>query len=145
MADLPLCPNNVRALEGGQMIEETATSPDKSNRLGEYLNSVRRGKGLSLRDVEVSSNKEVSNAYLSQLENGKIEKPSPHFLHSLSMALEISYEDLMERAGYLSKKNEREVGAKHGNAATFAVENLTLEEEAALLKHLAYLRWQNSQ
>lgn len=126
------------------MVEETATPPEKSNRLGEYLSSVRRGKGMSLRDVERATNKEVSNAYLSQLENGNIDKPSPHFLHSLALALEVPYETLMERAGYLKAKGQRESGTKHGNAATFAIENLTVDEEAALLKHLAYLRWQNT-
>jgi HTH-type transcriptional regulator, competence development regulator len=116
----------------------------KSNRLGEYLNSVRRGLDLSLRDVEESTKKEVSNAYLSQLENGKIEKPSPHILHSLSIALNVQYEDLMERAGYLKPSSERASDSKHGRAATFAIENLTVEEEEALLKHLAYIRWQTS-
>ncbi|MBL0924262.1 MAG: helix-turn-helix transcriptional regulator [Sphingomonadaceae bacterium] len=117
----------------------------KSNRLGEYLNSVRRGLDLSLRDVEEITNKEVSNAYLSQLENGKIEKPSPHILHSLSLALKVGYEDLMERAGYIKPNGERSSESKHGKAATFAIENLTVEEEEALLKHLAYIRWQTSQ
>ena len=39
---------------------------------------------MKLRDVEKASDKEISNAYLSQLETGKIEKPSPHVLHALA-------------------------------------------------------------
>jgi transcriptional regulator with XRE-family HTH domain len=127
------------------MSNEIAKPASKPNRLGDYLNSVRRGLDLSLREVEEKTKKDVSNAYLSQLENGKIEKPSPHILHSLSIALNISYEDLMERAGYIKPATERAAGAKHGNAATFAIDNLTVEEEAELLKHLAFLRWQRSQ
>ncbi len=44
--------------------------------LGEYLGSIRTDRKLTLRAVEEATNKEVSNAYLSQIENGKIQKPS---------------------------------------------------------------------
>jgi transcriptional regulator with XRE-family HTH domain len=119
----------------------TKPAPDPTN-LGKFINSVRRGLDLSLRDVEEATNKEVSNAYLSQLENGKIAKPSPHVLFSLSEALRVPYEDLMERAGYIAPSSKREDGEKHGRAATFAIDNLTREEEEALLEHLAFFRWQ---
>jgi len=39
---------------------------------------------MSLRQVEEATEKEVSNAYLSQLETGKIVKPSPNILHALA-------------------------------------------------------------
>jgi len=120
--------------------EPTKQAPDQSN-LGSYINSARRGLGLSLRDVEEATAKEVSNAYLSQLENGKIAKPSPHILYSLSVALHVPYETLMERAGYIVPSTTGEF-KKHGRAATFAIDNLTHEEESALLEHLAYMRWQ---
>ena len=120
--------------------EVTKPAPDQTN-LGSYINSVRRGLGLSLREVEVATDNEVSNAYLSQLENGKIVKPSPHILFSLSRALGVSYEGLMERAGYIAPSSKRSDNVKHGRAATFAIDNLTKEEEAELLEHLGYLRW----
>lgn len=116
------------------------TAPNASS-LGSYIKSVRRGLDLSLRDVEEATNKEVSNAYLSQLENGKIAKPSPHVLYSLSQALHVRYEALMERAGYIAPASAKKTGEKHGKAATFAIDDLTREEENALLEHLAYLRW----
>ena len=116
-----------------------------NNRLGDYLRAVRRGLSLSLRDVEAATGGEVSNAYLSQLETGKIQKPSPHILFSLSIALSLHYEDLMERAGYIAPNTERDDDAKHGRAATFSIENLTAEEEIALLDHLAYIRWKRDQ
>jgi transcriptional regulator with XRE-family HTH domain len=40
---------------------------------------------------------------LSRLESGKIAKPSPPFLHKLASAHHISYEALMEKAGYVGK------------------------------------------
>ena len=68
---------------------------------GAYLKSLRTGLKMSLREVEEATGKEISNAYLSQLENGKISKPSPSILHSLAGVYSVPYEKLMERAGYL--------------------------------------------
>src|SRR5258706_1166087 len=82
--------------------------------LGIYLNKARADKKMSLRDVEEASGKEVSNAYLSQLESGKITKPSPHVLHALSNALSVPYEILMERAGYIVPTASHSKGTKHG-------------------------------
>ena len=46
----------------------------------------------------------------------------------------------MERAGYIVPTTQRTADTKHGRAATFAVDNLTADEESALLDYLAYLR-----
>jgi transcriptional regulator with XRE-family HTH domain len=119
---------------------DTPTPPGEH--LGIYLRGARLKKEMSLRAVEDATEGEVSNAYLSQLENGKISKPSPHVLYSLSNALDVSYETLMERAGYIVKAGERAEESKHGKAATFSIDNLTPEEEKALLEHLNFLRWQ---
>lgn len=109
--------------------------------LGSYLRKLRQDVGMTLREVEEATNKEVSNGYLSQLEGGKISKPSPHVLHTLSTVLNADYETLMQRAGYiLPSATQRPEGAKHGRAATFAIDNLTSEEEAELLDYLTYLR-----
>lgn len=108
--------------------------------LGAYLKSRRSGLGFSLREVEGLTGKEISNAYLSQLENGKIEKPSPHVLYTLSSVYELSYEELMRRAGYIVGTSQHGVETKHGKAATNAIENLSSEEEAALLEYLEFIR-----
>jgi len=123
-------------------MKDSAANSDRIDALGPYLQSLRKGKHLSLRDVEEATGREVSNAYLSQLENGKISRPSPNILHSLSEVYGIAYEKLMERAGYIypttsTKKNPSQ---KHGRAATFSVDNLTVDEESELLKYLAYIR-----
>ena len=112
------------------------------NELGSMLSDLRRAKGLSLRAVEQATGKMVSNAYLSQLENGKIKKPSPNVLHSLAEVYVVPYESLMEKAGYL-------LPAKHGGGrrrrlAAFAINDLTAEEEEELLKYLAFLRTRGS-
>lgn len=70
----------------------------ETTELGAYLAKVRKNLGLSLRTVE--SDTDVSNAYLSQLETGKIKTPSPVVLHSLAIRYNVPYERLMALAGY---------------------------------------------
>tara|TARA_Y100001978_G_C23676533_1_gene426726 strand:- start:1266 stop:1655 length:390 start_codon:yes stop_codon:yes gene_type:complete len=115
---------------------------DKPRRVifGEFLKGLRTAKRYTLRQVEELTNKEVSNAYLSQLENGKITKPSPQILHHLAIVLEIPYERLMEEAGYLHQSSERQEGEHHGRVATLAIDDLDDEEEQMLLDYLKYLR-----
>lgn len=114
-------------------------APAPSN-LGPFIKKARQDVQMSLRDVEEATGKEVSNAYLSQLESGKITKPSPHILYALSTALGVAYESLMERAGYIVPATTRADGEKHGRAATFSIDNLTAEEESELLDYLTYIR-----
>ena len=106
--------------------------------LGAHLMRLRKTTGLTLRQVEEATKKEVSNAYLSQLENDKIVKPSPNILHALSLVYSTSYEDLMRRAGYMS--SDAEASGQRGKAATFAIKNITPEEERALLDYLSFIR-----
>ena len=55
---------------------------------------------MTIRQLELYSG--VSNSYLSQLENGKRGIPSPIIIKKLHKPLGISYEELMEKAGYLN-------------------------------------------
>jgi len=110
--------------------------------LGALLADLRRAQGLSLRQVERATGKAVSNAYLSQLENGKIGKPSPNVLQSLAEVYGVPYDTLMERAGYLlSSPGAGEERRRRLKA--FAIDDLTAEEEEELLKYLAFLRSRN--
>lgn len=108
--------------------------------LGQYLASIRTDRGMTLRQVEQLTEKEVSNAYLSQIENDKIKQPSPNVLYALSEIYKIDYENLMEMAGHIRPTNNRRESEKHGCIATFAEHNLTPEEEASLMDYLQYLR-----
>lgn len=107
--------------------------------LGAHLARLRAAADLTLRQVEEATEKEVSNAYLSQLENDKIAKPSPNILHALAQIYDTSYEDLMTRAGYLSA-DENTFGRRQAKLATHAVQGLTADEEATLLDYLAFIR-----
>lgn len=110
------------------------------NALGAFIRKARQDVSMSLREVEEATSNEVSNGYLSQLESGKIAKPSPHVLYALSSALRVNYESLMQRAGYILPNVPRAEGTKHGRAATFAIDNLTVDEESQLLEYLTFLR-----
>jgi transcriptional regulator with XRE-family HTH domain len=110
----------------------------RPNELGALLADLRTAKGLSLREVEEATDNAVSNAYLSQLENGKIKKPSPNVLHSLAQVYAVPYEALMEKAGYLLPSKNG--GGRRKRLAAFAIDDLTAEEEEELLKYLAFIR-----
>lgn len=105
--------------------------------LGTYLRSLRDAKGLSLRVVEEKTG--VSNAFLSQLESGKVKQPSPIILYKLAQLFEVPYETLMERAGYPVPKP-----APNNPTASTEVfgrlGSITEEEEQALLDYLAFIR-----
>jgi transcriptional regulator with XRE-family HTH domain len=126
--------------KGASMPDDEAMETPHAINLGQFIRKARQDAQLSLRDVEEATGKEVSNAYLSQLETGKITKPSPHILYALSTALGVAYESLMERAGYIVPVANRAEGIKHGRAATFSIDNLTAGEENELLDYLNYIR-----
>ncbi len=104
--------------------------------LSNFLRTARERKGLTLRAVEQAT--EVSNAYLSQLESGKIKQPSPIVLYKLSQLYGVSYADAMRFAGYpLSDKDIREERAARMSGP---FTDLTEEEEAELTEYLAFIR-----
>jgi len=108
--------------------------------LGGLLSDLRTAKGLSLREVEEATGRAVSNAYLSQLEKGKIRQPSPSILHQLAAVYGVPYEALMEKAGYLLPSTAGAGAGRRKRLAAFAIDDLTAEEEEELLKYLAFIR-----
>src|SRR5271157_1607771 len=108
--------------------------------LGQYLASIRGDRRMTLRQVEEATNKEVSNAYLSQIENDKIQQPSPNVLHALADIYVIDYSQLMEMAGYITHSKTRSHGQRHGRVATFANHTLTPSEESELMEYLKFIR-----
>lgn len=113
---------------------------NKKASLGQYLSSLRTMKGLTLREVEEATNNDISNAYLSQLENGRIMKPSPNILYSLAKIYGVRYDELMDKAGYIIASSKGDKTSKGSRVAAFANETLTSEEQDELLDYLAYLR-----
>jgi len=104
--------------------------------LGSFLREARNNAKLSQRDVEREAG--VSNAYLSQLESGKVQEPSPRILHKLSEVYDVTYADLLLAAGYPLP----ETGRKRRTAlrATSRFGPITPDEETALKDYLDFLR-----
>lgn len=112
--------------------------PQASNALAQFLRTARERGGFSLRSVEEATG--VSNAYLSQLEHGRIRQPSPVVLHKLSELYGVSYTEAMRLVGYpvpRSTRMERE-GQTTRPFARFG--DMTVEEERALAEYLEFLR-----
>jgi transcriptional regulator with XRE-family HTH domain len=105
--------------------------------LGDTLRELREIKGLTLREVE--SVTEISNAYLSQLENDKIGKPSANTLYKLSNIYNVELNTLLAAAGII----EKQAAPPHKllNSIALSTETpLTKEEEDELLDYLNYIR-----
>jgi transcriptional regulator with XRE-family HTH domain len=68
--------------------------------LNSVLRDARTRAGLSLRDVERRVG--ISNGYLSLIESGQAQRPSPRYLHSLADVYGVSYTLLMELAGHVA-------------------------------------------
>jgi transcriptional regulator with XRE-family HTH domain len=70
---------------------------------GMYIKKIRESKGLTLNQTALYSG--ISAAQLSRIENGKRGVPKPPTIKALSEALKVSYEVLMEKAGYIEDIN----------------------------------------
>jgi len=107
--------------------------------LGELLKRKREEKGVTLREVEKRT--EISNAYLSQLENQKIVKPSPTILKKLAEVYETSYPRLMKVSGYpIETESTKMVYFRTSRG----LEDLTKGEERELVDYLKFLRQRRS-
>jgi HTH-type transcriptional regulator, competence development regulator len=104
-------------------------------RIGDYLRELRIVKDMSLREVEKATKNTVSNAYLSQLESGKISNPSPHILKSLAEAYNVVYDELMAAAGYIHSTNKKKSGV-----AFFNENDISENEKEQLLAYLKFIR-----
>ncbi len=77
---------------------------------GSYLHSLRKQKGLTLKQVEKTA--QVSNAYISQIERGLRNPPHPEILNRLAKVYEVPARELMEAAGYLGEDAKMEAKRK---------------------------------
>src|SRR5690349_1195257 len=107
--------------------------------LGQILKFGREGKGLTLRDVEDTIG--VSNAYLSQLENDKIKKPSANVLYKLATLYGMTIEGLLQAAGMVEKPISPKVKIP---TALLGMVLITKTEEQELIEYLQYLRFKKN-
>jgi HTH-type transcriptional regulator, competence development regulator len=110
------------------------------NKLAEELRRVRGIRGISLRKIEEIT--KISNAYLSQLETGKAENPSPAVLYKLAKVLDVPYISLMEAAGYLTPPEPKSSSPKRLSSIEAALlsAELTPEEQKQVADFVSFLR-----
>ena len=71
--------------------------------MNQTLKEYRMRSGLTLRQVEESTS--ISNAYLSQLENGKIKKPSIQVIYALSKLYSVNIEEFAIELNLIKRVN----------------------------------------
>ena len=66
---------------------------------GSYLKEMRENKGWSINQLAQAA--DISGSQISRIENGLRGIPKPQTLRKMAEALEVPYEELMNKAGYL--------------------------------------------
>jgi transcriptional regulator with XRE-family HTH domain len=127
-------------LDNSILLGISSSMAAKMDRLGELLADARGRRKLTLRAVQEAVG--ISNAYLSQLETGKVQSPSPVVLHKLSELYELPYETVMEAAGYPPPRNANPSGPTDRLAARIG--KTTPDEEDALVEYLRFIRSQRN-
>jgi len=109
----------------------------KENKLGKTLRKLRTEKRLTL--VQVEKKIKMSNAYISQIETGRIKRPSPHVLYAFARAYEVDTNLIMKAAGYIKRKDPLPAGTSMGHAFLSAAK-LTKREQKLMWELLKFLR-----
>ncbi|MBW4083863.1 helix-turn-helix transcriptional regulator [Paenibacillus sp. S150] len=78
-----------------------------AEKFGNYLKQLREHKGLTINQLAALAG--ISGAQISRIENGLRGVPKPATLRKIAEAAEVSYEELMEHAGYLTEDIEGKV------------------------------------
>lgn len=68
---------------------------------GPYLKEIREKKGWSINQLAQAA--DISGSQISRIENGLRGIPKPQTLRKIAEALDVPYEELMSKAGYLEQ------------------------------------------
>ena len=102
---------------------------------------LRSAAGFTLRQVEEKTGGVVKNSYLSQIENGDINRPSPDILYELAGVYGVSYLELLERAGH--RVPVEEVPTRERSVAGLplhAIADLDERDREELINFIGYLQ-----
>ncbi len=112
--------------------------------LGKTLKSARENVSLTLRDVENSTG--ISTAYLSQLENEKIKKPSANVLYKLANIYKVKLNVLLSAAGIIKPKDhdhEDDDKSFLETQVAFYKDELSEHEQQQVVEFIKFLRFTN--
>jgi transcriptional regulator with XRE-family HTH domain len=101
-----------------------------STTLGDTLRITRKARKLTLKDIQTATG--VSNAYLSQLETGKIDKPGAEVLATIATAYGIPRQTLFYIVGYILPDDEAPIFPNVPQFIIQAAEVLTDDDWLAL-------------
>ncbi len=111
------------------------------NTLGQVLKEFREKARKTLREVQETTG--ISNAYLSQLENGKINRPSANVLYQLSNEYEVELDVLLEAANIIEKRKTPSRQSELQRKISFYADKFSQEEENEIMDFIEYLRYKN--
>lgn len=109
---------------------ETKISAVNSKRiesLADYVRRVRQEKGLSTLDVERNSGNQITDGYVSQIENSYVKNVSPKKLQALAKGLGVSEEEIFAVARGKSLNEAEAVDAEMAHFAS-RVKKLTPQQ-----------------
>lgn len=113
--------------------------------LGSTLKEARELIPLTLRQVEEATG--ISNAYLSQLENDKIKKPSANVLYKLASAYKIELNTLLSAAGIIEKSAKKESNTETNNEwlnrLAFYADNFSEEQQNEILEYIKFMKYKS--
>jgi len=104
--------------------------------IGPFIKAAREHLEITIREAEEISG--ISNAYLSQIENGKIKKPSHDTLNKLSRLYQVSYEMLMHKAGYPLPDYGYTMGEDSEKMITVLIVDDSLQDREIIKSHLTH-------
>jgi HTH-type transcriptional regulator, competence development regulator len=105
--------------------------------LGQKLAAARADKNWSLREVERRTG--ISNAHLSQIEKGTIERPAPNVLWTLAELYELDLRELMRISGHVETAARGTEGSVVG-AALRKLGELSPDEQEQVLQFMKDLQ-----
>lgn len=111
--------------------------------LGSTLKEARVLISLTLRQVEEATG--ISNAYLSQLENDKIKKPSANVLYKLASIYKIELNTLLTAAGIIQKSenSEQSDSSDWEKRIAFYTDELSDEQKDKILEYIQFIKHKN--
>jgi HTH-type transcriptional regulator, competence development regulator len=111
--------------------------------IGCTLKEARELMSLTLRQIEEATG--ISNAYLSQLENDKIKKPSANVLYKLASFYKIDLNTLLSSAGIIEKtaSTESQNSTEWEKRIAFYTEELTEEQREKVLEYIKFVKFKN--
>jgi len=115
-------------------------------RLGAFLRRLRQQRGWSLREVEAKTGGKVHNAYLSQIESGKILRPSLETLVQLCLAFDVDFWTLVTESGLIPKDApDKPKGSRQPHPLEMIprkkVEDLTFDELELISEFIDFVKW----